>query len=87
MKIAAIVLMSLATIILPSLQVYATDMNYVIQLCQGALQHPENELMYKTCSQILINIEANKTKNQFSCECQWTTQMTPVNDGKLCEYK
>lgn len=69
------------------LQLHATDMNDVIRLCQGAINHPENELMYKACSDILKNIEENKTKNQFSCECRWTTQMTPVNDGKLCEYR
>lgn len=65
----------------------ATDMNDVIRLCEGAMQHPENELMYKACSGILQNIEENKTKNQFSCECKWTTQMTPVSNGKLCEYR
>lgn len=65
----------------------AADVDYMIRLCEAAIQDSSNPLMQKTCEGILKNIEQNKTKNQFICECQWTTMMTPLNDGKLCEYK
>jgi hypothetical protein len=65
---------------------YATDMSDVIRMCEAALKQPENEMMFKFCNNILKSIEENKTKNQFTCQCQWNTKMNVVSNGKLCEY-
>lgn len=66
---------------------FATDMGDVLRICQAAMKQPENQLMYNTCENILNNVELNKTRNQFSCDCVWNMQMTVVTNGKMCEYR
>lgn len=65
----------------------AGQMDDMIKMCEAALEQPQNELMYKTCKNILTEIENNKTKNQFSCTCAWNTKMAVVQNGKLCQYR